>query len=69
MGAPRVSISSTSEEVQRLEEERLSLGGIRQFPLVQLPKKFKVCDQSKRTTGFRQVSISSTSEEVQRSFA
>ena len=40
-----VSISSTSEEVQRIDNE--STAQAWNFPLVQLPKKFKACAHSR----------------------
>jgi len=58
-----VSISSTSEEVQSHLIWVVEMQGI-QFPLVQLPKKFKarLCNSKWKVDS---VSISSTSEEVQ----
>ncbi len=61
-----VSISSTSEEVQSINEAfyRDYKGW---FPLVQLPKKFKAeAPASVAQESIWDVSISSTSEEVQR---
>jgi len=59
-----VSISSTSEEVQRKELAIILQVKVDEFPLVQLPKKFKVCYGFDRGISLL-VSISSTSEEVQ----
>ena len=59
-----LSISSTSEEVQRHFTPIKHVETVRLFPLVQLPKKFKA-ELVARDKEFKTVSISSTSEEVQ----
>jgi len=42
VSACEVSISSTSEEVQRTQQQVIDFAVDQVFPLVQLPKKFKV---------------------------
>jgi len=61
----RVSISSTSEEVQSSKLPKFLAVSMGRFPLVQLPKKFKVVLVKVTDTVNGVVSISSTSEEVQ----